>query len=453
MWWILLPILFFSNPSFAQDAVEEDPISLVIENPKIPKDFAEQEKNQTGKIILKATTKVRGYQIIIGEFDPAKKAKFQVHVVDVEVVYDAHSNLTMTARLFDEKSKKLINKVTYEHVAKISYFRELERLMNELFLPVTEEKLKKTEKKIENPRKLPAARTPAPPTESETANVNFKERIMSLKAGVDTTIKEIAEIKKPDKDKVSDSEGKPEEAKTIAATSTNKVESELVMDKPPLKHPSFQNSKPIHKAGLMMKKVTTNSKDEVIDLDTNLQYVGLAYAYQRPVFMGTDHYWQAETELAKVQGDTAGYSFAPYIHLGAGYGYLFRSTGLFLKGMLDVDTLSFTNLPEVGGGVQAADVRMANYSAGAHWAGIIFTQPIIAGVDVSRPMYFQSGNAMLKDAKLSGQSIKATFTLADLYWRLNLKFDYYMASYDFKSDESKLTTSTSGFGVHVNYVF
>lgn len=453
MWWILLPILFFSNPSFTQDAVEEDTISLVIENPKIPKDFAEQEKNQTGKIVLKATTKVRGYQIIIGDFDPGKKAKFQVHVVDVEVVYDQHSNLTLTARLFDEKSKKLINKVTYEHIAKISYFRELERLMNELFHPVTQERLKKTDPKIENPRKPPAARIPAPPSESESANVDFKQRIMALKSGVDSTIKEIAEAKKPDKDKVTDREGKPEAPKEVAASSINRVESELVMDKPPLKHPSFQNSKPIHKAGLMMKKVTTNSKDEIIDLDTNLQYVGFAYSYQRPVFMGTDHYWQAETELAKVQGDTGGFSFAPYVHMAGGYGYLFRGSGLFLKGLLDIDTLSFTNLPKEGGGVQSADVQMANFLAGAHWAGIVFTQPVIAGVDISRPLYFQSGNEMIKDAKIAGQSIKATFTLADLYWRLNLKFDYYIASYDFKSDESKLTTSTSGFGVHVNYVF
>ena len=172
MWPILFILLLCSNFSIAQIDEEEESVSLIIENPKIPQLFSENEKNQSGKIILKACTKVKGYQIIIGEFDPVKKAKFQVHVVEVEVVQDAKSNFTMTAKLFDEKSKKLINKVSFENVEKISYFRELERLMNELFLPVDLEKEKES-KKNQNLKKVSDARGGAPIAEAETSNINF----------------------------------------------------------------------------------------------------------------------------------------------------------------------------------------------------------------------------------------------------------------------------------------
>lgn len=454
---ILLSISMFFNLTFAQDIAEEDLVSLVIESPKIPKEFNETERNQTGKIILKATTKVRGYQIILGDFDPSKKTKFQVHVVDMEATPDAKGSYTLTARLFDEKSKKLINKVSYQFVEKISYFRELERLMNELFLSVDLEKIREP-KTEENKKKVPQVKLAIPPTDAEVADLNFKQRIMSLKSGVDTKIKEIAE-KKNEADKKDSKDNTIVPVATVAQAASSVTEGALVPQKPPMKHPSFDNKKPIHKAGITYFTIKTNSLSEVndsgnaveIDIDTTITYAGLAYSYQRPIKSGYDHFWQSDVNFSQVRSN-AEVEFSPYIHLNTAYGYLWRRTGLFVRGGLDVDTYSFALLPEKGEGVKATNVRLINYLIGAHWAGDLFTQPIIIGVDYTKVFNAISDSTNVKGSDVQGSYIRFNTTIADLYFNLNLKFEYYIADYDF-SKERTLTTSTQGFGIHVNYVF
>ena len=453
MWLILFPILLFSSFTFAQTEGEEEAISLVIENPKIPATFSETEKNQSGKIILKACTKVRGYQIIIGEFDPVIKAKFQVHVVEVEVMMNANSNYTMSARLFDEKTKKLINKVTFENVEKLSYFRELERMMNELFLPVNLE-VEKESKKVKNPKKTSKARGPTPPTEADTSNLNFKERIMSLKSGVDATLKNLADATKIEKaeDKPTDGSGKAQEQKPAMVAQSNRVESDFMMDKIPPKNPSFPNTKPVHKIGLMVKNYATNSKDGIIDLDTKLVYFGMAYRYQKPIAYGSDEFIQATAEIGRVQSKSD-QNFPPYLHLASAYGHLFRKYGTFLRGGVDADTLNFTNLPVIGGGLQSCNVKLVTGLVGVQWSGVFFNKPIVIGGDYLRPVYGLSSNSQVKKSKVEGHGLKGTFMISELYFNLHLKLDYFVTNYDFISSDTKLTTSTQGFAINVNYVF
>jgi hypothetical protein len=454
---IFLCFSMFFNLSFAQDMAEEDLVSLVIESPKIPKEFNETERNQTGKIILKATTKVRGYQIILGDFDPAKKTKFQVHVVDMEAIPDTRGSYTLTARLFDEKSKKLINKVSYPFIEKNSYFRELERLMNELFLPVDIEKLKEP-KADENKKKAPQVKLPVPPSDAEVADLNFKERIMSLKSGVDSKMKEISE-KKSDADKKDSKDSEVAPIKALAVATSNASETVMAPEKPPMKHPSFNNMAPIHKAGLLYISTTTNSKNVVndfgnkieIDIDTSIKYAGLVYSYQRPIKQGYDHFWQSDISVAQVRSNAV-VEFSPYVHANTAYGYLWRRTGLFIRGGLDADTFSFATLPVEGEGVKASNIRLVNYLVGAHWAGELFSQPLIVGADYTKAFYALSDNSDVKASDVEGTYIRFNTTIAELYFNLNLKFEYYIADYDF-SKERTLTTSTQGFGIHVNYVF
>ena len=446
-------MLLFSNFSIAQIDEEEESVSLIIENPKIPQIFTENEKNQSGKIILKACTKVKGYQIIIGEFDPVKKAKFQVHVVEVEVVQDAKSNFTMTAKLFDEKSKKLINKVSFENVEKISYFRELERLMNELFLPVDLEKEKES-KKVQNLKKVSDARGAAPIAESETSNINFRERIMALKSGVDASVKDLAQVTeiKKDVDKGADGEGKSQETKPSVATQNDKIQEDLELEKLLPKHPGFQNAKAVQKFGLIYKDFSTNSKDGIIDLDTRIKYLGVAYNYQRPIKLGSDHFWHFNGEIGRVQSKTE-QSFAPYLHGAGSFGHYFRRQAFFLRGGLDIDSYNFTNLPVIGGGLQACNVRMFNGLIGAQLAGHLLKKPILLGVDYTKPFYPLSDNAQVKNSKVEGQGVKATFMVYELFVKFHFKADYYLANYDFTASSTKLITKTQGFGINVNYVF
>ena len=453
MWPLLLFMLLFSNFSIAQIDEEEESVSLIIENPKIPQNFSENEKNQSGKIILKACTKVKGYQIIIGEFDPVKKAKFQVHVVEVEVLQDEKSNFTMTAKLFDEKSKKLINKVSFENVEKISYFRELERLMNELFLSVDLEKEKEA-KKNQNLKKVSEARGGAPVAEAQTSNINFRERIMALKSGVDASVKELAQVTEVNKDldKGADAEGKTQESKPSIAAKTDGLQEDLEFDKLPPKNPSFQNPKPVQKFGLIYKDFSTNSKDGIIDLDTRIRYLGIAYNYQRPFKFGSDLFWHFNGEIARIQSKTE-QSFAPYLHAAGLFGHYFRRQVFFLRGGLDIETLNFTNLPVIGGGLQACNVRMINGLLGAQLGGHLLKKPIVLGIDYTKPFYPWSDNSQVKNSKVQGQGLKASFMIYELMVKFHLRVDYYLSNYDFTASSTNLITKTQGFGINVNYVF
>lgn len=455
---IYLFLSLFLNLSFAQGIGEESAVSLVIESPKIPTEFNETERNQTSKIILKASTKVRGYQIVLGNFDPAKKTKILIHVVDVEVVADNKGSYSITARLFDEKTKKLINKVEAILVEKNSYFRELEKLMNALFLPVKLEVFTREPEPVEPKKKLKKNKLVVVPSAGEEANLDFKKRIMSLKSGVDSRIKEIGSAK-PEaelKDSVDESHKVLTPSKKVDA-----VDGELAIkpESPPLKHPSFNNLKPQHKIGVLYFSTKTNSKNDVndfgniveIDVDTNIKYAGVAYSYQRPIVIGLDHFWQSDVNFAQVKTD-ASVEFSPYIHANTAYGYLWRSTGLFIRGGIDADTFSFANVPLEREGVKANNIRIANYLVGAHWAGVLFTQPVIVGVDYTKAFYSLSDNKDVNGSEVSGNYTRLNATLADLFLNLNIKFEYYLAEYDF-SKERTLTTSTQGFGIHVNYVF
>lgn len=449
MWPKLLFILYLLlNSAWAQE--NEDLVSLIIATPKFPQGMLENERNQSAKIILKGTTKVPGYQIVIGNFDPSKKAKVKVHVVEVEIERVAEGILKLTAKLFDEKSKKLINKVVRERVEKIAYFRELEKLMNELFLPVEQERANDPDKREEK-KKIPAARLNSPPSESEVANLDFKQRIISLKTGVDIKIKDIKE-KKEEKGPSKNVAAKDNNPEKPAQTSANAqiLEAEIP-EKPPLKHPAFDNKKTIHKVGVLTKNVTTNSTDQIIDLDTKLQYVGVAYTYQKPVVKGRDHFYQGELELAQIQNKDV--DFPPYLRLFGGYGYLFRGAGLFFRIGAELDTLSFSNLPEIGEGLQPANSRMLGGLVGAHWVGILFSQPVTLGFDYSQPFQNSADNEQIKGAEVAGNSMRMSLTLNDLYFNLNLKLEYHLANYEYKAETSQVTTKTQGLGVHINYVY
>jgi hypothetical protein len=62
--------------SYAQEK-EENKTLLVIKTSEMPLSFSELEKNQTAKIILKAVTRVKDYQVMLGNFDQSLKAHKQ----------------------------------------------------------------------------------------------------------------------------------------------------------------------------------------------------------------------------------------------------------------------------------------------------------------------------------------------------------------------------------------
>ena len=116
-------ILFlFILESYAQEN-EENKTLLVINSTDIPLSFSELEKNQTVKIILKAVTRVKDYQVMLGSFDQSLKVKYPIHLVVLKVVEIKPAFFSIEAFLFNETAKKLIHKVVASEVDKMSFFR------------------------------------------------------------------------------------------------------------------------------------------------------------------------------------------------------------------------------------------------------------------------------------------------------------------------------------------
>jgi hypothetical protein len=90
---------------------------------------------------------------------------------------------------------------------------------------------------------------------------------------------------------------------------------------------------------------------------------------------------------------------------------------------------------------------------GVQWAGVFLNKPIVLGGDYLRAVYGLSSNSQVKKSKVEGHGLKGTFMISELYFNLHLKLDYFVTNYDFISSDTKLTTSTQGFAINVNYVF
>src|SRR5690606_18963477 len=122
-------------PLFANEQEEEEQKTImVIKALVLPKSFTELEKNQSNKIVLKAVAKNRNYQMMIGDYDQSLKVKYPIQIIEVKVAEPKSREFNLLIRLFDEKSKKLLNKVQVQDISKISFFRELESGMEKIFI-------------------------------------------------------------------------------------------------------------------------------------------------------------------------------------------------------------------------------------------------------------------------------------------------------------------------------
>lgn len=453
---IFLIFLISSLPfSWAQ---EDDRIILAIETLKLPASFGELEKNQADKIVLKSVTKVKDYQLMIGTLDQTLKVKHSIHYVSVIVIESPKDVFSINARLFDERVKKLIKKIVVEKVEKNSFFRELEKAMNELFFPTEPPgkplEVKETKRPPKKPKNLTA------PDENDAANIAFKQRIMNLKIDIDKKIVKIIEEKEQ-----AEQEAKTKKKNLPSPPPKAAVVSETPFTEEPEPVTEFPPVNPIQKLGLFYQRLTTNYagapfdddfdsgvNDKQLEVNTSLTYTGLSYLYQRPIKSNTDHYIQGEVDLAKSMRKTEN-EVSPYIRLASNYGYFLRDWNFFPHTGLEIDTQSFIVLTRVGEGLSTANNQILNLRFGGKVSTRYFNQLLSFSLLYSLPIYLRSDNEIMKEAKVTGNKLNFSFLAIGLYKRINLQADYFLSKYTYSNSLTDLTTDSSGWSINVNYLF
>ena len=439
-------LCLFVLESYAQEN-EENKTLLVINSTDIPLSFSELEKNQTVKIILKAVTRVKDYQVMLGSFDQSLKVKYPIHLVLLKVVEIKPTFFSIEAFLFNETAKKLIHKVVASEVDKMSFFRELERVMKELFIPVesTGERPKELQsKKYDKKAGLQAISSEA------TAQINFRDRIMNLKGDVEEQITQIkedkilqlkiesgAEVKEENKVEAVVKKPDLELAEVPIATLEVKKKEKLV----------FETS---HKVGLFIMQAQTNYKDLIIDTSTQATYAGISYDYMRQVKPGRPYFYKGLLRLGKVMNATA-VEFAPYVNVNGGLGYVWGKNDKMLSfGGIEIDSLNFSNIVKVGKNLIPANNRIGSLRI-AH--DVIISPSFKVGAYLAKAFYVSSDNLWVKDSKIAGNKYGAQVCFADVYKRINIEGEIFISSYTYKADVFDLNTSTKGFGLNAHFIF
>ena len=131
--WLLIALVF-SSQLFAADAINTPPKKLMVVNPvKSEITLSDIEKRMINKIVLKTCARQTDYQIALGEIGVAREALTSIFQVDLTLTGN-ENNLKISGVFLDEKNKILINKVVKERVERLHLMRNVELVMESLFV-------------------------------------------------------------------------------------------------------------------------------------------------------------------------------------------------------------------------------------------------------------------------------------------------------------------------------
>jgi hypothetical protein len=444
---IIAIFLLLSSVSVAWGEEEERNTLLVIQSITLPSTFTAIEKVQSDKIILKASTRIKDYQVMIGEFDQSLKIKYPIHLVSVKVFGPKKQMYTIEARLFNETSKKLISKIVVENVEKLAFFRELEKVLTDLFLPVDKEVVPKPPRPKNTKAQQELSRKDAA---AIAASVEFRERIMSLKNSVDQRVIEIKE----EKARVarSSSNSNFTESTSQNPQSSASPGNSLELELPAIKKPVAKFHQTNHQLGLFFMQSNTNYSDVIIDVDTQALMGGGQYDFFKKISENSSWFFKSQVKLGKVM-NSKDIEFSPYINTWGSLAYNWEDRSMMSFIGLELDTLYFTNIVNIGDGLQNAESRILNIRLSHEISSELFGQPLKFGAYIARPMYVNSANERVGKSTIDGNKYGAVLTFADLYGRLNFGAEVFISSYTFKTDLFNLETSTKGLGFNANYIF
>lgn len=417
----------------------------------LPKELSEFEKQQINKIVIKGSTKQTTYQVMIGIPDVSKKFKWPLFQINVAVTRIGN-DFNVVAELKDARKSKTVNIIKESEIPYIEFYRRLEDIINRLFLPP--EKFGSSEEKP-RPPKIKAEILPQPVPEAKVANLNFRERIMDLKSNVNEAVAKAGAIKKEKKpaDAAKDNSGETKNKKADP-TKENSSEGDLL---------AANEGKPAtpaaplpldvgHSMRVGYYNVNTNSKDNLLDTDSHPKYLLIDYEYASSWVHGSKVYHHLNGRYGKTLNKEEK-EFAPYIGGSIMEGYFFDRFGWMPKAGLEMDTISFKNLPEIGKGLKVANNRIFWFTIASVNSIKIFSRGFRFSLGYSKPFKIMSDYKGLdQDPALEGSKINLTFAVLEVFRKYHFEVNYFQSQLEAKSDRTILF-DTQGVGFNAFYNF
>ncbi len=447
----LLVLLFILSSFVVAQTQTEDLPYLFIAPIESPQSFSDIEKQTIHKIIVRACTKQTLYQLLIGRTEFDKKLKWDLHRLNVQI-RSKNEEYEITAELKDGRKEKIYNHIQEGHILRLDLYRRLEEILNQLFNLPTTEKLSESRPK---PPKTQSAQLFQLPPESETASVNFRERIMNLQSGVQNAF-ELAKAEKEKPKQLPSSGTNNSESKT---SETNKANSESISKGDeavdlPIPFPP-KSSLPLdigHAMRVGYYQVNTNSKDNALNTDSHPKYLLVDYEYARNLSHQSKFYHHINLRYGKTLNKQEK-EFAPYTG-GAYYmGYFVQRFSWMPKLGLEMDTISFKNLPVIGRGLQIANNRIL-------WAQIASVNnfelswlKFRISLAYNIPLMLSSGYKGLdQNPHLSGSKYNVTFAVLNVFRNFHLEINYFKSALTATSVR-EIYFDTQGAGINAFYIF
>ncbi len=444
---ILLILIQFG--AWAETSQDEIPY-LFIPPVIAPKEFSDFEKQQINKLVVKGSARQTTYQVMIGKPDVSKRFKWQLHQINVSV-QKKDSEFIVLAQLQDARKLLVINSIQEEHIPELELYRRIEEIIDRLFLPV--EKNLETEIRPKPPKVK--SETIVQATEAAQANINFRERIMSLKTDVNTAISKAVAVNEK---KIIDPPKDGQDLNVIKKNNENKNNNDLGLqmgqglEALPIKPKAPLPIDIGHSLRAGYYTFNTNSKDNLVDTDSHPKYLLIDYEYARAWFHQSHFYHHVNLRYGKTLNKEEK-EFAPYTGAALYEGYFVESLGWLPKLGLEMDTISFKNLPQVGQGLKIANNQIFWFNLTSVNSLKFFDRDFRISLGYSRPFMVKSGyNGLDNNPSLTGSKINLTFAMLNVFKKVHLEVNYFKSQLTANSSRViKFNTTGVGFNAFFNF--
>ena len=405
---------------------------------------------------MKGSAKQTQYQVIIGNPTNNKKFKWALYKINVTITKDP-VGVTVVAELKDVRKEKLINKIKENSIEGLEFYRRLEDIINRLFIPPEKPA---PEEKTKIKKKINSELQPQVVPESVLANINFRERIMDLKTDVNVAVsKAVSKAGSSNKDKIpheSPSGNDLNTGKKVSAlVAPEKTDDELIAQNEAIVVVPPKGALPLdlgHSIRTGHYSVNTNSRDNALDTDSNPKYLLIDYEYARSWAHGSKFYHHLNGRYGKTLNREEK-EFGPYMGWAIMEGYFVEPINWMPKLGIEMDTISFKNLPAVGQGLIIANNNIFWFNIASVNNFTLFRVPFRIQFIYGQPFRIKSAYQGLdQNPDLTGSKMNVTFAVLEVYKKFHLEINYFKSSLVATSIRI-IEFDTQGVGINAFYNF
>lgn len=410
--------------------------------------LSEDQARSIRKQMILVASKQLDFQIALGDKLDFQGMKTSIFTMDVEIKRSVTKGLfNVRAVLLDETNKRVVSKIKRENIKSRELLRSSQVALELLFRDYEEMKAKEEkapEKKVtikkkkaeKDKKKLVQLVNPEALSKKQ---VDFKKRIQDLEKDVEVSIEEA-------KESVAKKKKKEEEEKKSSTNKISKLEKKAEKQQPKKDPILARKQKSEFSVGFTNQDVL--SKD-ILEVRNTIQYLSVGYMVQKEV--AKDSTWHYEYGLlfgkpvSKVEEEISSYK-----KLGGGIRKYFTSLRADIAIGLSLETLTFINLPEAGGGIKVAEnnIIWADYTIDKT---IAFKDYLIdIGIAYGKTISSSTKYKTLESTGLVGTKIGAYIDWTGLFLH-NMRLQLAVNKFDLSGGPVTVTNTESKVLIALNF--